>query len=98
MEEIKIKKLTSLLEKIKKKNPKHSLGAHIYKALVAYHLYNWDGESLFYTTDKEMFTALNNYLMLMSVEDDEEEINKIVEEGKHLETLFLDSEEEEDYE
>lgn len=79
-----------LLEKLNKSYPKHSLCKHLSIAFMDY-------KDLWDVSDKVFFTTLEEYLIELDsdVKHNEEEIEKIINDGLHLNSIL--EEDEEDY-
>lgn len=88
MKDLHYKKIISTFERLKKAHPTYNIGRHISTAL--------DGD-LWGVTDKEFLHALEKYEVELNMDKDhiDDEIDEIVRKGMHLDTLFLDDEEEE---
>ena len=83
--------ILSLLKELHSQYPTQNIGRHLSLALADY-------SDLWSTSDKEILFALEKYETELEIDDlhieDEKYVNKIIEEGMHLETLFENEEEE----
>ena len=83
--------ILSLLKELHSQYPTYNIGRHLALALSDY-------SDLWGASDKEILFALEKYETELELDDlhieDEKYVNKIIEEGMHLETLFENEEEE----
>lgn len=77
-----------LLERLQKNYPLYNLGKHFSIAFQEY-------GDLFTLTDKVFYNALNNYVIELEqdVPHSEEEIDKIINDGLHLDNILEEEEE-----
>lgn len=86
------KQVLKLLEELYKDYPTLSIGQHLSTALDGY-------GDLWGVSDKEFVFALEKYIATFEMGTPlttEEELDRIVEEGKHLDRMFEEEEDEED--
>lgn len=83
------RKIINVLESLHKAHPTYNMGRHISTALDGY-------DDIWGITDKEFLFALEKYELALSmdVNHDQEEIEDIIKDGMHLNTMFLEEEEE----
>lgn len=82
-------KILTILQELHKNYPKFSIGQHLSGALLEY-------GDLWVVSDKDIFLALEDYkLQRDNYIASDSEVQKIYNEGLHLDTMFLD--EDEDY-
>lgn len=84
--------ILTTFKELHKSYPSYNLGRHLSTALADY-------GDVWNVTDKEMLFALQKYQTTLSIDVfHEEDIEKIIEDGKNLGKSFIyDDEEEEDY-
>lgn len=82
------RQIINVLERLQKAHPKYNMGKHLSTAL--------DGSDLWGVSDKEFLFALEKYELElnMDVNHNQEEIEDIIKDGMHLNTMFLEEEEE----
>lgn len=86
------KQILNILEELHKQHPAYLMGQHLSTALEPY-------GDLWGVSDKEILFALEKYMATLELGEQiapDIEVEKIVEEGKHLDKLFLNEEGEED--
>jgi hypothetical protein len=84
------RKIIEVLESLQKAHPTYNMGRHISTALDGY-------DDIWGITDKEFLFALEKYEMALNMDVDhvdQEEIENILKDGMHLNTMFLEEEEE----
>lgn len=86
------KTILKLLYELHKQHPTISLGQHLSTALDGY-------GDLWGVSDKEFVFAIEKYIATAEIStplSTEEELAKIIEDGKHLDRMFLDEEDDEE--
>jgi hypothetical protein len=81
-------KILSVLKTLHTKHPTYNLGRHISTALDEY-------GDLWNVSDKEFLFAMEKYMVEQELDiphESEEDINKIINEGMHLEKMFAEEE------
>lgn len=81
------KKICSLLERLHKLHPSYNMGKHLSTAL--------DESNLWGMSDKEIYTALNNYSeeLLLDKEHPKEDLEMIIKGGMNLDEDIYEEEE-----
>jgi hypothetical protein len=80
----------SILTKLKEAHPNYTLSMHLATALSDY-------GDVWGLPDKELLFALDKYYSLLELDrEPEDSLEKIIEEGKHLDTMFKDEENQEE--
>lgn len=82
-------KILSVLKELKKQHPTYNIGRHISTAFDGY-------GDLWNISDKEFLFALEKYKTEQELDfphEDDEDINKIIEDGLHLDRIFAEEEE-----
>jgi hypothetical protein len=74
-----------ILERLHNKHPKYPIGRHLATALDGY-------GDMFLLTDQEVYHALKEYTAELEsdIPHEEEELDKILKEGMHLQMMFTD--------
>jgi hypothetical protein len=85
-------KILTVLKELHKQHPTFNIGRHLSTALDEY-------GDLWNVSDKEVLYALEKYKIEHDIDiphKDDEDIERIIEEGTHLAKLFAESEDEDD--
>ncbi len=83
-------KSVKLLESLKKQHPRHSIGKHLSTAFSDY-------KDLWDVSDKVFYSVLNCYVIELDFDilhdREEDDLNKIINDGLHLESILEEEEE-----
>jgi hypothetical protein len=79
--------IIKILQSLNKSHPSYNIGRHLSTAL--------DGHDLWGVSDREVFLALRDYKIELEIDiaHKEEDIDDIIKQGIHLNTMFLEEEE-----